>query len=106
MNKITRSEAAYTGGGIYIYTGQLDDGRFFLSADDWEDFVYIMDADPNADWENICYQEWQEAHTVETLCGKTAFMFWRDLLKTVDMLDYDRENRLWQLNADYPQYAD
>ena len=105
MNDIMRAEATYSGGGIYIYTGQLVTGEYFLAADDWEDTVIILDVDPFEHWEENGFEDWQNAHTLFTLSEIDAFMFWKELLKKVDMFDCDRNLRLEQLYTDYPEYA-
>lgn len=64
----------YTGGGIYVYTGQLVDGTWFLLDDmiswnqlptrDVEPIVdgIWLDADPDEDFELAAMPEWQEEH--------------------------------------------
>lgn len=66
MKKITRAEATYTGGGIYIYTGQLGSGEYFITSDIWDSgsCVLLMDVDPNENWDDNGEPDWQEAHTL------------------------------------------
>ena len=64
MNKIKSAIADYTGGGIYVYFGQLTDGRCFLTDDDSEEDVLILNADVNENYDDAFYSDWQEAHTI------------------------------------------
>ena len=102
--KITRAEANYTGGNIYIYTGKLDDGRFFLTADDWEDCVLIVDLDPQEHWDtddedNDCtFEGWQKEHTVEELNDRSALLFWRRML---DIIEKKETYQDWSSRIDY-----
>ena len=97
---ITRLETTYTGGGIYIYTGAIDTGAFFLASDDCNECVHILDEDPYANFDDCLYADWLDAHTVAILTGEDAFAFWHDMLSCDlgDMLDTDRTVRLEWLN--------
>jgi len=69
MAKVKSANACYTGGGIYMYYGKLNNGNHFLCWTDWEEYVLELDADPGTD-ENIeeaGYEDWQQAHTVREL---------------------------------------
>jgi hypothetical protein len=45
--EIKWANACYTGGGIYVYTGELDDGTFFCTDDvSEEDDPMLFDCDP------------------------------------------------------------
>lgn len=85
--KVIKATAEYTGGGIYIYGGQLEDGRYFFTADDYEDYVMILDADP-VNNEDACYCDWQEAHLVEELMDEAAMNLWKEILgKAIEALE-------------------
>ena len=102
--KITRAEANYTGGNIYIYTGKLEDGRFFLTADDWEDCVLIVDLDPQEHWDtddeddDCTFEGWQKAHTVQELVGRESLLFWRKML---DIIEKKETYEDWSSRIDY-----
>lgn len=98
--KITRLETTYTGGGIYIYTGAIDTGAFFLASDDCNECVHILDTDAFSNFDDCLYSEWLDAHTVAILTDDAALVFWRDMLMCDlgDMLDTDRAVRLEWLN--------
>jgi len=55
-----RANAAYTGGGVYVYYGRLTDGRYFLADDDGE--MILTGTDPESCWGGVFYWEWQEEH--------------------------------------------
>jgi hypothetical protein len=65
--EIEKATAYYTGGGIYIYRGQLTNGLYFSTCDTWESIV-LCDAD--ADTEEADYMEFYDVHTVQELTGK------------------------------------
>ncbi len=70
---IKTATAIYTGGGIYIYYGQLTDDSYFRTCDDF-DFISICDADTSSD--DADYIEFYEVHEINTLINnnfKTAF---------------------------------
>lgn len=77
--------ANYTGGGIWVFTGKLQDGNHFIADDDGD--VLIVDAE--IDWDESFYPEWQEEHLVEELCDKKAKEFWKEML---DCLENSDEN--------------
>ena len=64
--KVVKANATYTGGGIYQYTGQLDNGHWFQTWTDWEDYVQELDADPELNWDESGYEDWQTEHTAVT----------------------------------------
>ncbi len=76
-HKIETATACYTGGGIYIYYGQLESGLYFLACDECE-AISICDADTST--EEAQYPEWQEQHTVEELMGENFECFWNAML--------------------------
>lgn len=87
--KIKSVEPCYTGGNIYVFTGALNDGSFFLASNDMYD-VTIIDTDPSkADWDNEVWQsDWQESHLIKYLpdCAsddKTGIKFFIDILDWV-----------------------
>ena len=72
MAKVVKANATYTGGGIYQYTGQLDNGHWFQTWTDWEDYVQELDTDPELNWDENGYDDWQTAHTVWEHSGPDA----------------------------------
>lgn len=81
-----RVEPCYTGGGVYVFTGKLTNGNYFISnvasADD--SWAVIVDADPDEDPEESCFEEWQTAHLVEDVESPDAFI--------VPMLEWVKAN--------------
>lgn len=76
-HKIKTATACYTGGGVYIYYGQLESGLYFRAVDDW-DVIWICNADTEA--EEADYSEFYDAHTVEELTGENFKTFWNAML--------------------------
>lgn len=78
--KIKTASAVYTGGGIYIYYGELESGLYFRTCDEWES-VCICNSDTEA--EEADYSEFFEAHTVEELTGDDFAAFWNLMLSHI-----------------------
>lgn len=79
-HEIKTVSACYTGGGIYIYYGQLESGLYFMTNDDIET-IYICNADTSA--EEAQYLEFYDRHTVEELAGEAFINFWNRMLSHV-----------------------
>lgn len=75
--KIKNATAIYTGGGIYIYYGQLENGLYFRACDDW-DFIEICDSDTSV--EDAGYYEFYEKHSKGTIAGIEYENFWDDMI--------------------------
>lgn len=81
-HKIKTATACYTGGGIYIYWGQLESGHHFRAADDWE-MIWICDADTSIDNEDANWPEFYDEHTLEELHGDEFVTFWNTMLRHI-----------------------
>ena len=75
--KIKNATACYTGGNLYIYYGQLENGLYFRAYDDW-DFIEICDTDTST--EDADYYEFYVEHSVETIAGDKYKAFWNEML--------------------------
>jgi len=75
--EIANATAIYTGGGIYIYYGQLTDGNYFRACDEW-DGIEICNADTSVD--EADYYEFYEEHSIETLAKEEYEIFWNEML--------------------------
>lgn len=71
------ANACYTGGGVYVYYGELENGLYFRACDGW-DWIELCDADTST--EDADYCEFYEKHTVETLTGKSYKMFFNNMI--------------------------
>ena len=76
-HKIKTATAVYTGGGIYIFYGQLENGLNFRVGDE-EEPVYICDSDTES--EEADYWEFYEEHTVEELREEDFKTFYNAML--------------------------
>ena len=79
MFKVKKATAEYTGGGFYRYTGSVGHDLYFMAADDWMDYVLILDADPDEDFDKAGEEEWLNAHRFSEMSGRDA----EDFLKNV-----------------------
>ena len=75
--KIKKATAIYTGGGVYIYHGQLEDGNYFRTCDGW-DFIEICNSDTSV--EEADYSEFYEKHSIDTIAGKEFINSWNEML--------------------------
>ena len=87
MARFVSVKPEYTGGGIYIFTGELKDGNYFVADTSFYD-VRILNADPNeAIWDDGCYNmdsmEWQDEHLVEFLEPEKAKKFLISMLNWI-----------------------
>lgn len=80
--KITFANACYTGGGIYIYYGNLSDGTFFRTWTDGE-CIEIVDKSADIDNEEADYEEFYEEHRIASLVGKEFCEFWNEMLRFI-----------------------
>ena len=95
---IKTATAQYTGGGIYIYYGKLDNGLFFRACDDW-DSIEICNADTGT--EEADYSEFYEVHTIDSITGTEYVSFWNNMLYFIlknrpagNYQEYELEKRL------------
>ena len=90
-SSIKSVEPNYTGGNIYVYTGELNDGTYFMASDDWTDTqnnfynVLIVNEDPNSEEneEDSWFEDWQQSHLVKSLEAEEAANFFKDMLTWV-----------------------
>ena len=78
--KIKSATACYTGGGIYIFYGQLESGLFFRAWDECE-AAYICDTDTST--EEAEYAEFYEQHAVQEITGEAFEIFWNQILSHI-----------------------
>jgi len=76
--KVKEANAVYTGGGIWIFYGETDDGNFFLT-DDYG-ATQILNANPGDDFEEACFYEWQQEHFVSELHNEERIKFCYEIL--------------------------
>ena len=87
---IKNASAVYTGGGIYIYYGELENGSFFR-ADDISECVTICNADTSTEEAN--YSDFYEVHEIETLTDSDGRQLFNQILLWV-LLNEPRGNYL------------
>ena len=78
--KIIEANAEYTGGGIYRYTAQTEEG-WLLANSEW-DCIYLMDADPN-ETEDSWYNEWCDEHEQKIYEDEEYFSLIHDILEWI-----------------------
>lgn len=74
---IKTATAIYTGGGIYIYYGQLENGLYFRACDGW-DIISICNADTSTD--DAEYGEFYDKHEIGTINGYQFEEFFNDMI--------------------------
>lgn len=86
--EIETAEAIYTGGGIWVYVGIVG-GCHFMASDSDNNWVLLVDKDPNEEFDDAWYPEWMEEHGIEEF-GDTreSFAFYDRLY------DYLEKNNL------------
>ena len=60
---IVKANACYTGGGFYAYIAELENGNYFVGADDWDGGCEVnapIEFDDNDKWSG----DWFDLHTV------------------------------------------
>lgn len=77
--KIKTVNACYTGGGIYIYWGTLENGAYFRACDDW-DLIWICDDDTSLENDDANFPEFYEEHTIEEIYNNDFIAFWNIML--------------------------
>ena len=85
---IKNAYAVYTGGNIWLFYGELQNGNYFLT----DDFgaTRILSADP-ADLDESLYEDWQQEHLVKDLVGNDRTDFCEDLIDWLK--NADEENK-------------
>lgn len=81
--KVIRANATYTGGGIYQYTGQFDNGNYFQTWTDYEDYIQELDTDPEENWDDNDDEEWQNEHMVTGYYGSEATEILKEAMKYI-----------------------
>lgn len=96
--KIKEANAVYTGGNIWLFYGQLEDGNYFLTDDNG--CTQILNANPGDDFEEACYYEWQQKHLVGELWHEERMNFCNKLLDYIfDNPDHDGGMDEAEINA-------
>ena len=86
------AEAVYTGGNIWVFYGEASDGNWFLT-DDYG-YTLILNINPDTDWDECFYEDWQKEHLIKELEGKERTDFadeLADLLHKTDCVISDDE---------------
>lgn len=74
-------EAVYTGGNIWLYYGKLASGNYFLTDDNG--CTLILNANPGDNFEEACFQSWQDAYKVEELDRFDRKLFIRRMMNVL-----------------------
>ena len=91
---IKRATAEYTGGGIWTFYGELDDGNFFITDDAGE--TILLDEEPvypdswDDSWDD---GEWLTDHKIRDILSEDELRkFWDVLLeKLVELKEVDKD---------------
>lgn len=83
MARAIEANATYTGGDIYQYTGVLDNGNYFQTWTDYEDYIQELDADPEENWDDNDDEEWQNGHMVTEHYGPEAIEILKEAMRYI-----------------------
>lgn len=81
--RVIYANATYTGGGIYQYTGQFDNGNYFQTWTDYEDYIQELDVNPEENWDDNDDEEWQNEHMVAEHYGSEAIKILREAMRYI-----------------------
>ena len=81
--KVIEANATYTGGGIYQYTGVFDNGNYFQTWTDYEEYVQELNIDPHKNWDDNDDEEWQNEHMVAEHYGQEATEILKEAMKYI-----------------------
>lgn len=94
-NQLKNVVATYTGGGIWVFTGELKDGTFFLHDDNFDTRILTEYPDPSND--DVWFDDWQTAHLVKDLnTEEDGAAFQLAILKFIEKYTPDR----WDIDFD------
>lgn len=65
FDQIKAVEAVYTGGGIWVFVGELLDGSFFMHDDNYA--TEILSEYPDPEKEEVWFWEWQQPRIIREL---------------------------------------
>ena len=83
--KIKTLEAVYTGGGIWLFYGELKDGTFYLT-DDYGCTIILNESAEDLD--KSTYEDWQNEHKIKYLVGEEATAFLKELIERLETNNY------------------
>ena len=66
-NNINKATAIYTGGGMYIYYAELENGNWLIGGDEWFAEVNTNPLVDEETFEAAQYYEWQMEHLVREI---------------------------------------
>ena len=83
--KIKNVNPEYTGGNIYCFTGELENGNYFLAdcpiSADYYDLRIVNENPDNYDSNDVWTEEWQMDHFVKDITHCKGFI--KDMLKWI-----------------------
>lgn len=97
-------KAVYTGGGIWLFYGTLNNGMYYLVDDDGA--VRITDA-PWDDLDTTLYAEWQDEHLVKDIEDETErVMFCNEMLNTLNTEANDNKGGFTEFDTYKKRFAE
>ena len=73
----------YTGGNIYVYTGKLKNGNWFITGDCWC-WLDEIDANPDDyDGDEVWQNNWIEEHSVKSYEANEAKQFYKAMYRWI-----------------------
>lgn len=98
--EIKNAMAEYTGGGIYCYYGQFNDGTWFKGSDNWES-ISVCDADTST--EDSDFEEFYEVHLLHEIEGEQYKHLFNKILKWIIDNAPKGNYQAWELESRFLQ---
>ena len=95
--EIKNAYAENTGSYIYVFYGELDDGKYFLT--DITETALILDASAD-NLDESGWLEWQEEHLVRELTGEEKNQFCRKLLHWMKNATFEERGPIFNSELD------
>ncbi len=87
--KVASVNAIYAGGGFWLFCGKTTDNNFFMVDD--MGCVLVLGADPMADLETACFEDWQRMHKLSEPSGSARVRFCMEMLDKLSTYKYGSE---------------
>lgn len=84
LPKVKSATASYTGGGFYVFLGELTDGTYFIAEYPYWS-VRVVDEDPQPTFwgdnydTDAGYSPWQESHLIKDVDDDSTEAFFNDM---------------------------
>lgn len=104
--RFTSVSPCYTGGGVYVFTGSLANGSYFIATNDMHDIRELNEDPDQYDFEETLQAEWQEKHLLKDYdCGsEESKQFFSDMYSWIFHNKPKGNYSMDELMADFLKY--